>query len=97
MENLSDSQLALKAHVEALNRSVEDGAFPISTDLGQWAESGVVNIEGFKHYMAVECYINVYKSVHGVKLRHIDFNALDANEVHELIESLSTSTAGVAQ
>ena len=93
----------LTAHIEALNAKTQawldanPGAWAgmIVTDPEHWAEAGIYTAAQFDRYMDEECYSEQYKSVYGVRPRHIAdmtdeqltaaIKRMDA-EVEEMIE-----------
>ena len=74
--NYTADQLALQDYITAENAKSQAwmdeapgraaGMFP---GVDHWISDGINTVEQFRHYMAVESYINVYKSFNNIKPR----------------------------
>ena len=69
----------LVAHIEALNAKTQQwmdenpGAWGgmLTTDPDHWSEMGIYTVAQFNRYMDEETYSEQYKSVYGIRPRHI--------------------------
>jgi hypothetical protein len=76
----------LQAHIEAQNS--DSSMFTIVSDPAHWAEYGITTVAQYEHHMVAETYIDVYKSVHGIKPRWVDFEALSTEEISDMLDSI---------
>ena len=86
-------QIALQAYITEQNAATQawmdeaegrfGGMFP---DVDHWIEDGINTVEQFRHYMAVESYVNVYKSINGIKPRWAleEMADMTADQVEEM-------------
>ncbi len=61
----------------------------ISTDPSHWEAYGITTVEQYKHYMVKESYIELYKSIHGIKPTWLDFNKMTIEEMNSEMDSWS--------
>jgi len=90
-------QLALQAHIEQENAIHEDSYFKVVADPAHWATYDIENIEQYEHYMAVEDYIDCFKSVHGIKPRWMAFGDMTAAQLRVEADALSEEWQGQAE
>lgn len=70
-----------------INARYPNNGFKLVEDEAHWAAYGIHTAEELDHYLAVECYVNLYKSTHGIKPRWMDFSRMATDEVEALIEA----------
>lgn len=90
-------QLALQAHIEAENALHADSYFSVCADPAHWAGYDITTIEQYEHYMAVEDYIDCYKSVHGIKPRWMDFDSMTVADLSVEADALNEEWQGQAE
>ncbi len=61
----------------------------ISTDPSHWEAYDITTIGQYKHYMTVESYIEMFKSVHGIKPTWMDFSKITIEEMDSEMDSWS--------
>ena len=61
----------------------------ITTDPDHWAGYGITTVGQYRHYMTVESYIEMFKAVHGIKPRWMDFSKMTVEEMDSEMESWS--------
>lgn len=66
-----------------------DGAFKLVEDEAFWAEYGIRTAEELDHYLAEQAYVNVYKSIHGIKPRWMSFDTLTTAEISAMTAALA--------
>lgn len=90
MTQFTAEQLELQAYIQAENeKAVQAGAMFTTTDeIEHWAEYGIFNIEQYRHFSAVGCYIDVYKSIHGIKPRWMDFSQMTTEQIYEDLDHM---------
>lgn len=93
----TQEQLDLKAYIEQSNAKfiadckAKGSTFictPVS-DIDHWAECGIFNIAQYEHSSAVGIYMDVYKDVHGVKPRWMNFNQMTTEEIYQELDNLT--------
>lgn len=60
----------------------------LSEDPEHWAWFGIYTVDQFNRYMAITEYSDVYKEIHGVRPRHINFHSLTLDEIKDLCDQL---------
>ena len=65
----------------------------ITTDPTHWAEYGVSTVEQYKRYELESTIWDVYKDVHGIRPRGIDFSLMSMNELSEYLDDLCKVSA----
>ena len=90
MTQFTAEQLELQAHIQAENEKAraEGALFTTMEDLQQWAEYGVFNIEQYQHHSAVGTYIDVYKSINGIKPRWMDFSQMTTEQIYADLDQM---------
>lgn len=61
----------------------------ISTDPSHWEAYGITTVGQYRHYMTVESYIEMFKAVHGIKPRWMDFSKITVEEMESEMNSWS--------
>lgn len=93
------AQMELVAHIEAENAKTlawiaEDpanrGAGITVTDPEHWASYGIYSVAQYNHYMASMSHYDVFKSVHGFRPRHIDYDAMTTEEIMADVDRMLT-------
>jgi len=88
---------ALLAHIKAENEKTaawvaEDSANRwagmIVEDLDHWAGYGVTTVAEYERYMMEASYVDLYKSVHGIKPRWVEFDNISDEELSADYDSL---------
>jgi hypothetical protein len=97
--NFTDSQLELQAHLENKKTEVlawidEDpdnrwGGYP-TTDVEHWAAMGITSVEQYERYNLEATVWDLYKEVHGMRPRHMNFAEMTNIQLEQLIERLQT-------
>lgn len=95
--SFTQDQVALQAHIEAENTAHEGLYFSVTTDLAHWASYDITTIDQYEHYMAVEDYIDCYKSVNGIKPRWMDFDSMTVAQLRVEADALSEEWQGQAE
>ena len=90
-------QKALQAHIEAENARNADSFFSVCADPAHWLSYDIYNIEQYEHYMAVEDYIDCFKSVHGIKPRWMDFSEMTVAQIRVEADALAEEWQGQAE
>ena len=67
---MTNQETILRDHILSRNSVFAGGCFSIVVDPKHWAEYGVFTPEDFDKFMLVETYMDLYKSVYGVKPRY---------------------------
>lgn len=62
-------------------------SFKLVEDEAHWAKYGIHTAEELDHYLAVQCYIDLYKDRHNIKPRWMDFSKMTADEVEAKINA----------
>ena len=87
----------LTAHIKAENAKTaawiaEDPdnrwAGMIVEDPAHWADYGITDVAGYERHMMIETYIDLYKSVNGVKPRWVNFDEMSDEELKSSYDSL---------
>lgn len=86
----SESQLKLKAHIEAENNQNSDSFSSVVTDIEHWAEYGVFDIPQYERHMALESYVTVFRDIYGTK-PFIDFDSMATEEIISDMNSMIES------
>lgn len=81
----SESQLALKAHIEAINAQY---GLSVDTDLDYWAGHEIISIAQYEHSEAVTDYVETVKEDCGFKPRHIDFSQYSTEQLREMTNDI---------
>ena len=93
----STEQLELKAYLlneQAATQAwiAEDpenrGAAYYTVDLDHWAEAGVFSVDDLKRYDAIATYVDMYKDIHGIKPRWINWDEFTTQAIEAKLESL---------
>ena len=87
----------LQAHIEAENAKHADSYFSVVSDPAHWAGYGITTVAQYEHYMAVEDYIDCFKSVNGIKPRWMDFDSMTVAELRVEADALSEQWQGQAE
>jgi len=95
--SLTKDQKALVAHIEAENAKFADSFFSVTADAAHWAGYGITTVAQYEHYIAVEDYIDCYKSVNGIKPRWMDFDSMTVAELRVEADALSEEWQGQAE
>jgi uncharacterized protein YukE len=95
--SFTKDQLALQAHIEQENAEHADSYFSVTADLDHWAEYDITTIAQYEHYMAVEDYIDCFKSVNGIKPRWMDFDSMTVAQLRVEADALSEQWQGQAE
>lgn len=91
MENImsySESQLALKAHIEAENAQHPTSPFSVTADLEHWANYDITTVAQYDHYMAQETHRDIYREINGIKPTFINYEAMSTEEIRADIGSM---------
>ena len=98
MNQPTANQTALVAHIEAENVKTQEWlaagagrwAGMVTADVAHWAGYGITTVEQYEHHMAVETYIDVFKSINGIKPRWALASLADkpAAEVNAMIDKM---------
>jgi hypothetical protein len=88
----SESQLALKAHIEALNKA---HGMSVDTDLDYWAEHQITTVAQFEHDEAVTDYVETVKEDTGFKPRHLDFSKLSTQKIRNMTDAIRNREANL--
>jgi len=87
----------LTAHIKAENAKTaawvaEDPdnrwAGMIVEDPAHWAEYGITTVAGYERHMMIETYVDLYKSVHGIKPRWVNFDDMSDEELKQDYDNL---------
>lgn len=95
--SFTKDQLALQAHIEAENALHADSYFSVCADPAHWAGYDITTIAQYDHYMAVEDYIDCYKSVNGIKPRWMDFSEMTVAQIRIEADALAEEWQGQAE
>lgn len=95
--SLTNDQIALQAHIERENDLRKDSFFSVASDPAHWAGYGITTIAQYEHYMAVEDYIDCFKSVNGIKPRWMDFDSMTVAELTAEADALCEQYQGQAE
>lgn len=87
----SNEQLALRAHIEALNAKTREWlsqgegrwATELSEDLDFWAEMGVTSVARFERDQLISFIWDAHKDAFGSRPRHLDFDAMSMAQLEE--------------
>ena len=82
----------LSAYIKANNSA--NAMFTVVSDPEYWADCGIFTIEEYEHSMASSSYSDIYKEEFGVRPRHIDFDAMTADQVWALVDELCQQSSG---
>lgn len=64
-----------------------DGSYLLVEDAAHWDRYDIHTGDELDHYLAVECYINLYKDRHSIKPRWMDFSKMTTAAVEAMIET----------
>jgi len=95
--SLTNDQQALQAHIEAENAKHADSFFSVCADPAHWAGYDITTIDQYEHYMAVEDYIDCFKSVNGIKPRWMDFDSMTVAQLRVESDALYEQYQGQAE
>lgn len=95
---LTQAQRELQAYIEQENEEAQRKAeaqgiirFPVVPNAEHWADFGVYNVEGYRHYMAAETYSELMKDCWNVRVNSADLEKLSADEMEaKLNEEIRT-------
>ena len=91
----------LTKHIEAENAKAQAWADEapgryagmVVTDESHWEGYGVTTVDQYEHYMLGETIINVYKDVHGMKPRWVNFDDMTMLEMEDMLNGLRDDAA----
>lgn len=100
MTNLTADQIALVAHIEAENAKAQawaeekEGRFAgmVVTDPAHWAEQNITTVAQYDHYMASMTHYEVYRDIHGIKPRWMDYDAMTTEEIQAEIDEMANAS-----
>lgn len=90
----SESQLALKTHIEAMNAEF---GMTATTNLDYLAEHEITTIAQYEHAEAVTDYVETVKEDTGFKPRHIDFSKYRTEDLRSMTNSIVNREAILEQ
>jgi hypothetical protein len=90
-------QIALQAHIEAKNAEALAWAAEVEgrwtstvvSDPAHWAEQGITTVAQYDHHMAAMTHYEVYRDIHGIKPRWIDYDSMTTEEIEEELDEMS--------
>lgn len=96
---MTSDQLALVNHIQAKNAETRAWmaeapnrwAGIIVEDPEHWAEYGVYSVAQYEHYMAAQDHYEIYKSIHGIRPRWMDYHSMTVEEIREETQAIITA------
>lgn len=93
MNTYTNEQLELKAHIAKDNiKALENGSmFTMTDDLEHWANMDVFNINQYEKHCIIGTYIDVYKEIHGIKPRWMNFDNMSFQDISDDLDRMIKS------
>ena len=86
-QTLKESKFAATAEEEA-ERVVAQTGISLVTDPEHWARVGVHTGEDLAKSLLASSYSDLYKSIHGIRPRHINFKNMSVEELQAILDEL---------